>query len=91
LNIPLSQLERRLGELPPDREVVAQPWPVVRPVVRGRRGASTARLSRAAVRRRLSRMENCRADSRFGNTLKYAIGALALLALLELIASQCSF
>jgi ArsR family transcriptional regulator len=32
LNIPLSQLERRLGELPPDREVVAYcrgPWCVL--------------------------------------------------------------
>jgi hypothetical protein len=47
LNIPLSQLERRLAELPPDQEIIAYcRGPVVRSLVRSRCVAAPSRLPR---------------------------------------------
>lgn len=57
LNIPLAELERRLGEPPANREVIAA---LLRSLLRGGRSTQGARLSRSPAPRRLSRMESRR-------------------------------
>jgi hypothetical protein len=61
INIPLAELERCLGELPKDREVIALlPRSLLRSLLRGGRGITHARLSHPPARGWLSRVEGCR-------------------------------
>jgi hypothetical protein len=61
LNVPFAQLELRLAELPPNREVVALlPRALVRPLLRGGRTSATPGPLGAAARGWLSGMESSR-------------------------------